>query len=347
MIPVNSSCDRAARLSLKISLFLLLGFLLFLFFILNITLGSVQIPFGEVCKIFFHREVNQIYHAILWKIRFPRALAAVFGGAALATSGLLLQIFFRNPIVDPYVLGVSSGATLIVALLMLTGLALEMGAAPPFLLSTGALAGALGVAILVVAVASRVKSVVTLLVVGLMIGYLCSAGSRILIAFAEKENLHGFILWTLGSFSGFCWDEVAILGIGGGILLVAAYLFCKPLNALLLGENYAQSMGVNIKMLRIGIVLFSSALTALVTAFAGPVAFIGLAGPHLARLTLGSSDNKLLIPATILLGALVTTLCDLVARTAFSPVELPVSAVTSLFGAPIVIGLLLKRRTSL
>ena len=328
-------------------LFVLFGFLLILFLSLNITLGSVQIPLKDLLKVFLHQENNPIYNSVIWDIRFPRSLAAIFGGAALAVSGLLLQIFFRNPIVDPYVLGVSSGATLIVAILMLTGFTLGIGTVPPLFLSFAALAGALGVVMLIVAISSRVKQVVTLLVIGLMIGYLCSAVSNILVAFAEKENLHNFVLWTLGSFSGFSWDEVAILATAGGALLGAAYLFCKPLNALLLGEDYAQSMGVNIKTLRIIIVLISSALTALVTAFAGPVAFIGLAGPHLARLTLGTSDNKILIPATILLGAMVTTLCDLLARITFSPVELPISAVTSLIGAPIVIGLLIRRRTSL
>lgn len=328
-------------------LFVLFGFLLFLFLILSITLGSVPIPLKDLGQVLFRQENNPVYHSVVWDIRLPRALAATTGGAALAVSGLLLQIFFRNPIVDPYVLGVSSGATLIVAILMLTGFTLGIGAIPPFFLSVAALAGALGVVVLIVAISSRVKHLVTLLVIGLMIGYLCSAVSSILVAFAEKENLHNFILWTLGSFSGFGWDEVGILSIAGGVLLGAAFLLCKPLNALLLGEDYAQSMGVNIKKLRIVIVLISSALTALVTAFAGPVAFIGLAGPHLARLTLGTSDNKLLIPATILLGATVTILCDFLARITFSPVELPISAVTSLMGAPIVIGLLMRRRTSL
>ena len=328
-------------------LFVLFGFLLFLFLILSIRLGAVPSPLKDLGQVLFRQENNPVYHSVVWDTRLPRALAATTGGAALAVSGLLLQIFFRNPIVDPYVLGVSSGATLIVAILMLTGFTLGIGAIPPFFLSVAALAGALGVVVLIVAISSRVKHLVTLLVIGLMIGYLCSAVSSILVAFAEKENLHNFILWTLGSFSGFGWDEVGILSIAGGVLLGAAFLLCKPLNALLLGEDYAQSMGVNIKKLRIVIVLISSALTALVTAFAGPVAFIGLAGPHLARLTLGTSDNKLLIPATILLGATVTILCDFLARITFSPVELPISAVTSLMGAPIVIGLLMRRRTSL
>lgn len=332
----------------KIPFFLILfGILLILCLILNIMIGSVVIPWKDLCQVLTQQESDPVYNSVIWDIRLPRALAAIAGGAALAVSGLLLQIFFRNPIVDPYVLGVSSGATLVVALLMLSGYTLGITAISPFLLSGAALAGALGVVVLIVAISSRVKQLVTLLVIGLMIGYLCSAFSNILVAFAEKENLHNFVLWTLGSFSGFSWDEVGILTGAGVVLLGAAYLLCKPLNALLLGEDYAQSMGVNIKKLRIFIVLISSALTALVTAYAGPVAFIGLAGPHLARLTLGTSENKILMPATILLGAVITAFCDFLARITFSPIELPISAVTSFIGAPIVIGLLMRRRTSL
>lgn len=328
-------------------LLVLFGLMLILFAILNIVLGSVQIPLHDLVQVLLHQGKNAVYNKVVWDIRFPRTLAAILGGAALAVSGLLLQIFFRNPIVDPYVLGVSSGATLIVAVLMLTGVALGMGTMPPYLLSLGAFIGALAVVILIVAVSGRVKQVVTLLVIGLMIGYVCGAGTTILEALADKENLHNFVLWTMGSFSGSGWDQVAILAMAGGALLVIAYLLCKPLNALLLGEDYAQSMGVNIKSLRIVLVLIASTLTALVTAFAGPVAFIGLAAPHMARLTLGTSDNRALIPATILLGAMITTLCDLLARIIFAPVELPISAISSLIGAPIVIGLLMKRRTSL
>ncbi len=328
------------------ALFTIGGLLLIFFLVLNITQGSVNIPVSEVWKSFLQKG-DPVYQTVVMQIRFPRALAAIFGGAALAVSGLLLQIFFRNPIADPYVLGVSSGATLLVAIVTLTGHTVGMKLVSPFITSFAALCGALGVVALVVALANKIKNVVTLLVVGLMVGFMCSAGTNFLIAFAEKEQVHSFMLWTLGSFSGFSWDKVFVLVIGGTVLLIIAYLLCKPLNALLLGEDYARSMGVNIKTLRIGIVTISSALTALVTAFAGPVAFIGLAGPHLARLILGASDNRVLIPAAVLIGALVTILCDLVARLAFSPVELPISAVTSLFGAPIVIFLLLKRKTTL
>jgi iron complex transport system permease protein len=328
-------------------LFVLFVAMLILFAVLNIVLGSVRISLHDLVRVLLRQGENAVYDKVVWDIRLPRTLAAILGGAALSVSGLLLQIFFRNPIVDPYVLGVSSGATLIVAILMLTGVVLEMGTIPPYLLSVGAFAGALAVVILIVAVSGRVKQVVTLLVIGLMIGYVCGAGTTILEALAEKENLHNFVLWTMGSFSGFGWEQVSVLAAAGGVLLAVSYLLCKPLNALLLGEDYARSMGVNIKSLRVVLVLIASTLTALVTAFAGPVAFIGLAAPHIARLTLGTSDNRALIPATILLGAVITNLCDLLARILFAPVELPISAISSLIGAPIVIVLLMKRRTSL
>ena len=259
----------------------------------------------------------------------------------------MLQVFFRNPIVGPYVLGISSGATLAVGLVMLGGLSMGLSAIHPFFLSLAAFCGALGVMVIIVATASRVKSIVTLLIIGLMMGYLCYAATSILIAFAEKEKVKGFVLWQMGSFSGFTWQELYLVILLGIPLLIGAYLMSKPLNAFLLGEDYAKTMGVNIRLFRFLIIIFSSALAGLVTAFAGPVAFIGLAIPHLARLTFGTSDNRILIPGAVLIGAIVTLLCDLVARTIFSPVELPLSAVTSLFGAPVVIGFLLKRRAAI
>jgi len=303
---------------------------------------------GEVARILLEGPGGKgVNTDVIWEIRFPRALGAIFGGASLATSGLLLQVFFRNPIVEPYVLGVSSGATLMVAVTVLTGLSLGMIRFSPLFLSVAALIGALGVMLLVIILAARVQNVITLLVTGLMMGYLCSAITTILLALAEKERLHGFVLWTLGSFSGFTWQQVYLLVMVAVPLLAFSFFLGKPLNAFLLGENYARSMGVNIKALRVAIVVLASSLTATVTAFAGPVAFIGLAVPHLARLLLGSSDNRILLPAVVLLGAIVTSLCDLLARSILSPVELPVSALTSFFGAPLVVSLLLKRRTAL
>lgn len=322
--------------------------LLCLIFFLNIALGSVSISLGEVVRILGEGPTGKgVNTAVIWEIRFPRTLGVIIGGASLATSGLLLQVFFRNPIVEPYVLGVSSGATLMVALTMLTSLSLGMTRFSPLFLSGAALTGALGVMVLVMILAARVQNIITLLVTGLMMGYLCSAITTILVALAEKERLHGFVLWTLGSFSGFTWQQVYLLVMVAVPLLAFSFFLGKPLNAFLLGENYARSMGVSIKALRVTIVVLASSLTGAVTAFAGPVAFIGLAVPHLARLLLGSSDNRILLPAVVLLGAVVTSLCDLLARSILSPVELPVSALTSFFGAPLIVSLLLKRRTAL
>ena len=193
------------------------------------------------------------------------------------------------------------------------------------------------------AIAARVRGGATLLIIGLMMGYLCGAVTSILTALAEKETIKGFVLWQMGSFSGFKWIEVWILVLVGGLMLAGTYLMSKPLNALLLGEDYAASMGVDIRRFRLAILLLASSLAGLVTAFAGPVAFIGLAVPHMARLSLGTSDNRVLLPGACLFGALITSLCDLIARMWLSPVELPLSAITAFFGAPIVITLLLKK----
>jgi len=313
---------------------------------MNIGAGSVSISFFEVCKIIYQHLTDSTHAAIIWKIRLPRTLAAGLCGAYLAGAGLLLQVFFRNPIVGPYILGISSGAALMVALVMLAGLSVGFLGIHPFFISLAAFAGAMVVMLIIISVAPRVKNIVTLLIIGLMLGYLCHAVTSILVAFADERKLKGFVLWELGSFSGFCWDEVYLVVVMGGLFMLGAYLLCKPLNAFLLGEDYAKSMGVNILAFRIMIVVFSSALAGMVTAFAGPVAFIGLAVPHMARLVFGTSDNRILIPGAALIGGVVTILCDLVARLLFSPVELPISAITAFFGAPIVISFLLKRRTA-
>jgi iron complex transport system permease protein len=328
-------------------LFLILISSSILVFLMNIGLGSVKIGVDQVARILLGQDIgNEMYWSVIMKIRLPRAIAAVSGGASLAVAGLLLQIFFRNPIVEPFVLGISSGSTMVVGLIVLGGLHLGFKSITPYVMFGGAFAGALMVMLVVIIVARKVKNIVTLLVVGLMAGYLCSAVTGILIAFAEKEKLHNFIMWTMGSFSGFTWTQVYVVSAISIVFLTAAYLMCKPLNAMLLGEKYAKSMGVGIKKFRILIVLISSVLTAAITAFAGPIAFIGLAVPHIARLTFGTSDNRILIPAVILTGTLMAGLCDLMARMVLSPVELPLSVVTSFIGAPIVVFLLLRRKNA-
>ncbi|WP_242957620.1 FecCD family ABC transporter permease [Clostridium cochlearium] len=334
--------------SKNIILLVLLLIVTFFVFAFCIGFGSVKIDIKEVIHIIFKNEAfNPTNKDIVMDIRFPRALATLVGGAALALSGLLLQIFFKNPIVEPYVLGISSGSTLFVALIMLGGVTLGFENPSPYMLVLGAFLGALLVMMLVVAFAIKVKDIVTLLVIGIMVGYICSAVTNLLIAFADKEQIYGFVMWTKGSFSGFTWNNIKVLMFVGIPIIIASFFAVKPLNAFLMGEEYAKSMGVDIKKFRLIIILIASILTAVVTAFTGPVAFIGLAVPHITRLIFKTSDNRILIPGTVIIGAIVTSFCDLICRTLFAPTELSISAITSFMGAPIVIYLILKRRASL
>lgn len=327
-------------------LFVLFTAILLISVAVNVTAGSISISFAELLHIISNYDLETTNGFIVWKIRMPRAVATVLGGGYLAVAGLLLQVFFRNPIVGPFILGISSGATLMVSIVMLTTLSLGFTALAPFLTTLSALVGAYATMAVVLAVASKVRNTITLLIVGLMMGYLCHAVTSVLIAFAEQEKIKGFVLWQLGSFSGFKWSEINILFVFGGLILILVYGLSKPLNAFLLGEEYASTMGVNIRLFRFLIILCACALAGMVTAMAGPVAFIGLAVPHMTRLCFATSDNRVLIPGAVLLGAIVTGLCDLAARLIFSPVELPVSSITAFFGAPIVISLLMKRRVS-
>ncbi len=326
--------------------FLLLCLLVLVTGMANLCYGSTFFSPEKVIHLLL-RPDSGLDAFILWKIRVPRAIATISGGAILAVSGLLLQVYFRNPVVGPFILGISSGATLTVSLVMLTSISMNLPFRNPYITTIFAMAGAFMVVGIVVGVSARVRSGITLLIVGLMLGYLCHSVTAILTAFAEKQQIKGFVLWQLGSFSGFKWDEIKLLTIVGGGLLVLSSLLSKPLNALLLGEEYALSMGLNIKKTRMAVLFCACSLAGLITAMAGPVAFIGLAVPHMARMYLSTSDNRILLPGCILLGAVVTSACDLVARSLLTPVELPLSAITSFFGAPIVISLLVKRQVKL
>ena len=317
-------------------------------FLLNIALGSVRIPLNDVVGVLTGKAgISNTFQSIIMKIRLPRALATVAGGACLALSGLLLQIFFSNPIVEPYVLGVSSGATMFVSIVVLGGFTFGLGSISPMFMFLGSLVGALVVTLAVVFAAQKVKSIITLLVIGMMAGYLCSAVRGILSTFASLESLGSLTMWTMGSFSGFTWQMVRILSVITTIFSFAAVLMSKPLNAMLLGEEYAQSMGLGIRAFRMAVIIIASVLTAVLTAFAGPVSFVGLAVPHLMRMGFKTSDNRTLLPACILGGALMTGACDLIARTILSPHELAIGAITSIVGAPLVIYMLLKGDTGL
>ena len=315
---------------------------LFVITVLNINIGSVPISVGEIIGILLHKQGDPTLVNIIWKIRMPRILMAALLGGALSLSGFLLQTFFANPIAGPFVLGISSGAKMVVALSMIYFIG-AFGAVSSWTLIIAAFVGSLLSVGFILIMSRRLKGMATLLVAGIMIGYICSAITDFVVTFAEDSdivNLHG---WSLGSFSGMSWDNVTTAAILVGVTTLAVFLLSKPIGAYQLGEAYAQSMGVNIRGFRVALILLSSLLSACVTAFAGPISFVGIAVPYLVKRLLNTSKPIVVIPAVFLGGAVFCMGCDLIARTAFAPTELNISTVTSVFGAPVVIGMMLRR----
>lgn len=315
---------------------------LFVITVLNINIGSVPISVGEIICILLHKQGDPTLVNIIWKIRLPRILMAALLGGALSLSGFLLQTFFANPIAGPFVLGISSGAKMVVALSMIYFIG-TFGAVSSWTLIIAAFVGSLLSVGFILILSRRLKGMATLLVAGIMIGYICSAITDFVVTFAEDSdivNLHG---WSLGSFSGMSWDNVTTAAILVGVTTLAVFLLSKPIGAYQLGEAYAQSMGVNIRVFRVALILLSSLLSACVTAFAGPISFVGIAVPYLVKRLLNTSKPIVVIPAVFLGGAVFCMGCDLIARTAFAPTELNISTVTSVFGAPVVIGMMLRR----
>ena len=315
---------------------------LFVITVLNINIGSVPISVGEIIGILLHKQGDPTLVNIIWKIRLPRILMAALLGGALSLSGFLLQTFFSNPIAGPFVLGISSGAKMVVALSMIYFIG-AFGAVSSWTLIIAAFVGSLLSVGFILIMSRRLKGMATLLVAGIMIGYICSAITDFVVTFAEDSdivNLHG---WSLGSFSGMSWDNVTTAAILVGVTTLAVFLLSKPIGAYQLGEAYAQSMGVNIRVFRVALILLSSLLSACVTAFAGPISFVGIAVPYLVKRLLNTSKPIVVIPAVFLGGAVFCMGCDLIARTAFAPTELNISTVTSVFGAPVVIGMMLRR----
>ena len=315
---------------------------LFVITVLNINIGSVPISVGEIIGILLHKQGDPTLVNIIWKIRMPRILMAALLGGALSLSGFLLQTFFANPIAGPFVLGISSGAKMVVALSMIYFIG-AFGAVSSWTLIIAAFVGSLLSVGFILIMSRRLKGMATLLVAGIMIGYICSAITDFVVTFAEDSdivNLHG---WSLGSFSGMSWDNVTTAAILVGVTTLAVFLLSKPIGAYQLGEAYAQSTGVNIRVFRVALILLSSLLSACVTAFAGPISFVGIAVPYLVKRLLNTSKPIVVIPAVFLGGAVFCMGCDLIARTAFAPTELNISTVTSVFGAPVVIGMMLQR----
>lgn len=317
--------------------------------LLSLSLGSASIPFDQILSALLSGESDRrAWTSIVLKFRLPKTLTAMLAGMALGVSGLLMQTYFRNPLAEPFVLGVSAGASLGVALVVLTsGLAggallAGLGLAGDLLLTVAAGSGAaitMGVALFV---ALRVQSSVTLLILGLMFGYLVASMVSLLLYFALPERIQAYINWTFGSFSGVTIEQLPILALFvlAGLLLSASLV--KPLNALLLGEDYARSLGANLKWARIGIVVATATLVSAVTAFCGPIAFIGIAVPHLCRGLLASADHRLLLPATCLAGACVALCASLIAELPGNNLVLPLNVVTAMLGAPVVMLVVLR-----
>ncbi len=322
--------------------FLGMAILLFSLFVLSIGMGSADFTVPQIIKALFNPGDDYL-GKIIFSIRLPRILAAIILGGALSVSGFLLQVFFGNPIAGPYVLGISSGAKLLVALAMV------------FLLGQGMVISSIGMVVcafvgsllsmgLVMLLAGKVRNMSLLVVCGVMIGYICSAITEFVIAFADDTNIVNLHNWSLGSFSGISWDHVLISFIIVLVTVCICFFISKPIGAYQLGENYARNMGVNIKALRIVLIMLSSILSATVTAFAGPISFVGIAVPHIMRSIMRTSKPIFMIPACFLGGAIITLVCDCIARTAFAPTELSISAVTAIGLAPVVIYLLVKRK---
>lgn len=337
-LPNGVDRKKTARLWLGFGLLLVLNLV---FLGANICMGSVEIPFYEVIRILFGEHTGEVNAAIVWQIRFPRSLAAAILGGALALAGYLLQTFFRNPIAGPFVLGISSGAKLFVALTLVVVLKMGMGTGS-FLLIGAAFLGALISMGFVLVFGRKVYQSATLIVSGVMIGYICSAITDFVVTFAEDSDIVNLHNWSLGSFSGITWGNVQMMTGLVFVSLVCVFFMSKPIAACQLGDAYAASVGVNRKRLRILLVFFSSLLAATVTAFAGPISFVGIAVPQLVRAFFRTAQPLVIIPACFLGGAVFCLFSDLIARTVFAPVELSISSVTALLGAPVVIWVMLR-----
>ena len=314
----------------------------FAIIVLNINTGNVHISVPKILRILFMRDGDVVEYSIIWKIRLPRILMAAILGGALSLSGFLLQTFFSNPIAGPFVLGISSGAKMVVALAMIIFLK-HIGHFSSGVLVLAAFIGSLLSTGFILLMSRKIQHMASLLVGGIMIGYICSAITDFVVTFADDSdivNLHG---WSLGSFSGSSWSNIRVAAVIVAVAAVWTFLLSKPIGAYQLGEHYAQRMGVNIQLFRILIILLSSILSACVTAFAGPISFVGIAVPFLTRKAFGTSKPIVIIPGTFFSGAVFCMSCDLIARMALAPVELNISTVTSIVGAPIVIYMMVKR----
>ncbi len=321
-------------------------------FLVDLGLGSVSIPPVDVLKLLSGQQVeNELWHKIVYMIRLPKSITAVLAGGALAVAGLQMQTLFRNPLAGPSVLGITAGASLGVALVMLTtgGVASiytirQLGMAGSWLIVIASATGSGLVMALILMLSARIKDNISLLIVGIMIGNITISIVSIWQYFSAPEQIQDYLMWTFGSLGGVTSSQLSIfIGIIS-IGLIMAFIGSKPLNTLLLGENYARSLGLNIKLTRIYLIVTTSILAGTVTGFSGPIAFVGIAVPHLSRSLLGTSDHRVLIPATMVLGAILMLFCDIIAQLPGSQISLPINAITALLGSPVVVWVILKNR---
>lgn len=328
-----------------------IALLIFVFFLLNLLLGSVSIPLKEVWQILWgNSHENEIAYNIIWKSRIPQALTALVAGAGLSVSGLQMQTVFRNPLAGPSVLGISSGASMGVAFVVLLsgtlgGVALsKIGIMGEIALTLSAIIGSLSVMALIIFVSQKVKGNVTLLIIGVMVGYVANAVIGVLKYFSVEEDIRAYVIWGLGSFARVSGNQMTLFVSIMLVLLPVSFLLVKTLNLLLLGDAYARNLGLNIKRARLQVITCSGVLVAIVTAYCGPIIFLGLAVPHLCRSLFRTSDHRILMPASLLMGGAMALVCNLIARMPGFEGALPVNSVTALVGAPVVISVLFNKR---
>ncbi len=326
-----------------IIVFIFLSISMLVFFMLNVCIGSIKIALSDVLITLVGHNSDETITRILWDIRLPRATSVLILGGALSLSGYLLQTFFNNPIAGPFVLGISSGSKMVVALIMVflmrkavrvTSAAIIIGAFIGAILSMG----------FVLLMSNKINNMSMLVVSGIMIGYICSAITELVVTFADDADIVNLHNWSRGSFSGMTWDNVKVMAIVIFLTFIAVFFMSKPLSAYQLGDAYAVNVGVNIRALRICIVIFSSILSACVVAFAGPISFVGVATPHLVKKCLNTTEPILMIPACFIGGSVFCLFCDLFAKTVLAPTELSISTVTAILGAPVVLWVMTEKR---
>ena len=323
-----------------------------LFLVLNLALGTISIPFGDVVRILLGNgtEEQEIWHNIIWKSRFPQTITALIAGAGLSISGLQMQTVFRNPLAGPSELGISSGASLGVATLILLSGSISqkalsrMGLMGEIAVTVAAIIGAMVVMAIIMIISQKVRGNVVLLIMGVMIGYIANAIIGVLKFFSNDEDVRSYVIWGLGSFAKVSGDQVTTFVVLMLILMPLSFFLIKTLNLMLLGENYARNLGLNYRRARHLVIFCSCVLTAIVTAYCGPIVFLGLAVPHLCRTLFTTSNHIILMPAVTLVGAALALLCNLIARMPGFEGALPINSVTALIGAPIVISVLFDKR---